>query len=75
MWPVLPEAITRSRSVASIDVQSDLRLEAKLPASVPVAFFMQICTRWPFCLQKYTQFFISYNIHIACGFSYAAVAC
>ena len=52
MWPVLPESTIKSCSVASLEVLSYFELEAKFLGLVPGAFFMQACTRWPFCLQK-----------------------
>ena len=75
LWSVLRESTTRSCSVASLEALSVFRLEVKLPGCVPVAFFVQVCTRWPFCLQKeHSAFsFITLRFHVA--FHAAAVAC
>ena len=64
MWSVLLEFTTKPCSVASLEALSDFRLEAKQPSLAPGAFFMQVCTRWPFWLQKVQSAF-SYNTQIS----------
>ena len=52
MWSVLPVSTIESCSTASLEGLSDYRLEDKLPDLASGAFFMQVCSRWLFCLQK-----------------------